>query len=997
MRIRLKQQRLIDILAQSHITQNHWAIKLGLSRGHLSDLVNGKHPYPSPKTRDKLLIGLGLTFDDLFEVDTDGDDWTYASSASFQAAMGDRYVVDRKVGQGGMGTVYLGRDVKLGRIVAVKVISPEVVSGIGTGEFLKEIRLAARLEHPNILTLLDSDEAAGYPYYIMRYVRGGSLRDLLLQRHRLSLSEALSIFKGVAAGLAEAHANRIIHCDVKPENILLAGNHAYVSDFGISRAVHAEVRAWGRRQELDSSAGTPAYVSPEQAAGEPNLDARTDVYSLACVLYEMLSGTPPFTGTNTLAIVTKRFTDDVPDLAEVVPTVPSGVSSAIRRGMSLDRARRFGSVEEFATTVVNAARNSVTVLSVFGVGWTRLRHAFHGGVSGRPKTAKGIRAMSVFMQDFRYALRSMARRPGQTVVLLATLAVGIGVNSAIFSIVNAVLLRPLPYPEPDRLLTIEEITDVGHGRAALTYPNFADVRDQTTTLAAIAAYAGGEEQVAGGIAPVRTDAYWVTEPFFRALGIAPLLGTVRVADADASSIPVVIGYGLWQSSFGGDVNVVGRRVTISGAEATITGVAPPGFSYPRGAEVWSPLDMDDMFGPSRTAHNVRSIARLAPNTALSSLRAELQGLSARLHDAYPDEIGENFTFAATPLHERLTGSSRGTVILLFSVVSVVLIIACVNIASILMSQAVARRKEIAIRRAVGAGTGRVVGQLLTESVTLGVAGAVLGLTMAVLSIRTLNARVPPSFLPSGPIALDWRVVGFTVLLGVGTGICFGLLPAIRAARGDSVEMLRTDGSEIVIGGRRLRLGGVFVVPQYAFSLAALIVAGLIVKSLITLSEVDPGFEASHLVTVGIQLPYASPSPYKDGERVIGFYQNLLERAGAVPGVSSVTLDVAPPLTGNCCLNGGAQIEGAAVDEWPFYPDWRVVGADYFRTMGIPLLRGRDFSARDGHEATPVVILNQRAATEMFGDADPLGRKIRLSSLDNHEDESDRWLNVIGVV
>ena len=247
MRVRLNQEKLLDVLSHSRLSQNHWAIKLGLSRGHLSDLANGRHPYPSPKTREKLLEGFGLTFEELFHVETDSREWSHASSASFQAALADRFIVDDEIGQGGMGTVYLARDVKHGRRVAIKVVSPEAVSGVGVEQFLKEIRKTAQLEHPHVLTLLDSGEAAGYPYYVMPYIRGGSLRDLLEKKQRLSLRETIDIVGGVAAALRHAHENRVVHCDVKPENILLSDGHAYLADFGVARAVHAEARAWKRR------------------------------------------------------------------------------------------------------------------------------------------------------------------------------------------------------------------------------------------------------------------------------------------------------------------------------------------------------------------------------------------------------------------------------------------------------------------------------------------------------------------------------------------------------------------------------------------------------------------------------------------------------------------------------------------------------------------------------------------------------------------------------
>jgi serine/threonine-protein kinase len=326
-------------MARSNLSQNHWAMKLGLSRGHWSDIVNGKHPYPSVKTRERILEVFKVDLAELFETEAGG--W---SDHHFQAAISDRYLIDRELGHGGMGTVYVARDVKLGRLVALKVVSPEAVSGIGIKQFLKEIRYSARLDHHHILPLHDAGEAGGYPYYVMPYVRGGSLRDLLNRKQRLAVAEATTIVGGVAAALSYAHENHVLHCDVKPANVLLSGEHAFVADFGISRAIHAEAFEWGKPTALDTSAGTPAYVSPEQAGGESDLDARSDVYSLACMTFEVLAGRAPFSGNNTMAVVAQRFTAEVPDLKRLAPDVPARVADTVKRGMSLDLERRPQSV-----------------------------------------------------------------------------------------------------------------------------------------------------------------------------------------------------------------------------------------------------------------------------------------------------------------------------------------------------------------------------------------------------------------------------------------------------------------------------------------------------------------------------------------------------------------------------------------------------------------------------------------------------------------------------
>ena len=307
MRIRLDSDHLRALIAESGLSQNHWALKLGLSKGHWSDIVNGKHPYPSAKTRELLLDVLAVPTDELFSVEHGTSPW-YGDA--FQKHMSERYVIDREVGHGGMGTVYVARDLKLGRLVALKVVSAEAVSGIGTKQFLKEVRFVARLEHPHILPLYDADIVDEHPYYIMPYIRGGSLRALLDERGHLPMAEAARIIRGVAAALDHAHERRVLHCDIKPANVLLNDDHALVADFGIARAIHKEALGGRPSGEVDRSAGTPAYVSPEQASGEVTLDARSDVFSLACLTYELLSGAAPFRGDTTLAVIAHALEGD---------------------------------------------------------------------------------------------------------------------------------------------------------------------------------------------------------------------------------------------------------------------------------------------------------------------------------------------------------------------------------------------------------------------------------------------------------------------------------------------------------------------------------------------------------------------------------------------------------------------------------------------------------------------------------------------------------------
>jgi serine/threonine protein kinase len=407
MRLRLKLARLREFLAASSISQNHWALKVGVSRGHWSEIVNGRHPFPSARTRVRMLDALGLPLDELFAVESGV---APADDLGFRRAIAERFIIDNELGQGGMGAVYLGRDVRHGRTIAVKVISPETVSGIGLDQFLREISTVAKLHHPNILPLYDSGEAAGHPYFVMPWVRGGSLRGRLTERVRLSAADVAHVAGGIAAALHHAHTERVLHCDVKPENVLLFDDHPYVMDFGIARKLHSEIGEWSLRDQLDLSAGTPAYVSPEQASGDPNLDARSDVYSMGCMVFEMLTGRPPFEGTSTQAIVSRRFIVPPPNVRDYAPDVPARVQSVLERAMSLPREQRQDSAALFARELHDAALHGSRVFAGAALAVTRsvgrLRRMLHLRAA-HPVGA----ALFDLVRDTKHAVRSLRRAP----------------------------------------------------------------------------------------------------------------------------------------------------------------------------------------------------------------------------------------------------------------------------------------------------------------------------------------------------------------------------------------------------------------------------------------------------------------------------------------------------------------------------------------------------------------------------------------------------------
>jgi putative ABC transport system permease protein len=589
--------------------------------------------------------------------------------------------------------------------------------------------------------------------------------------------------------------------------------------------------------------------------------------------------------------------------------------------------------------------------------------------------------METLLQDIRYGVRMLVHKPGVTVLAVIALALGIGASSAIFSVVNTVLLRPLPYANGNRLVMIwEQNRPRSRDRNVISPANFLDWREQNQVFQDMSAFYGSPYNLTGLGDPEEVTGMAASPNLFAVLGSHPQLGrTFTPEDGVAGKDNVaVLGYAFWQKHFGGDQNVVGRTFALDAETITVIGVMPEGFDFfvkensfiKKAPEFWLPL----VFSPRSRVRGGRSLSAigvLKPGVTFDQARAEMNALAARLEQQYPD-FNKGWGINLVPLHTQFAGDLKQPLMILLIAVGFVLLIACANVANLLMARSVARQKEFAIRAALGAGRLRVVRQLLTESLLLSLAGCVIGLLVARWGVDALLAISPRDLLSFTTVSIDKRVLGFALVLSVLTSVIFGLLPALEAARPNTNESLK-EGGRGTSAGRGHRVLNWFVVAQVALSLMLLIGAGLMIKSLIRLQSVEPGFEANNVLTVSIALPRAK---YAEAPKKIDFFQQLLARVRQLPGVRAAGAVSAPPFTG-----GGAATGFQIAEQPPLSAadkpttDVRVVDQDYFRTMNIPLLRGRAFSDREETRESHVAIISDALARQFFPNQDPIGKRI----------------------
>lgn len=577
-------------------------------------------------------------------------------------------------------------------------------------------------------------------------------------------------------------------------------------------------------------------------------------------------------------------------------------------------------------------------------------------------------------QDLRFGWRMLCRQPTFSLAAICALALGIGSTTLIFSVVNAVLLRPLPYGQADRLVRIEERHQ--HGTPSnVSYANFRDLGEQMTTLEQIAASRFWSANLSGnGAEPERVNSALVSANFFGALEMAPLMGRTFLPEEDQpDGVPVtVLSYKLWQRRYGGDPQIIGKSIQVSDVERTVIGVMPQSFQFPTNTELWTPLIANGDLRDNRRSHLLMVIARLKPGALLEQANAELAACARRIEQANPG-IDPNLSLGPTLLQERMVSGMRGALLALLAAVGCLLLIACANVANLLLARAAAREKEMAVRAALGAGRLRLLRQLMTESLLLAGLGGALGWAIVYWGVK-LIATLDPFALPRiNEVTVDGRVLGFALLATIGTGLLFGSAPALHLPQ-FSLQTALKEGGRNTAGTHRRRLRQTLVITEVALALVLLVGAGLLLNSFWRLLRVQHGFNPQNVVTFNL---FLSNTRYPDGARQVNFLQRVLERVTSLPGVQAAGMTTTVPLTGGPATD--FEIEGrppAIVGQEPL-ADIRITDQHYFRAMGIPLRAGRYFSERDSATAPRVMIVNETLARRYFPNENPVGRRLTM--------------------
>jgi putative ABC transport system permease protein len=607
------------------------------------------------------------------------------------------------------------------------------------------------------------------------------------------------------------------------------------------------------------------------------------------------------------------------------------------------------------------------------------------------REARGVSFLETLIQDLRYGVRIFLKSPGFAAAAVITLALGVGANTAFFSVVNGVLLRPLPYRDPSRLVVVSLLNRKSQETFPLCDADFLDWRAQNHAFTAVAAFSDNPFNITGSGAPEQILGDVVTAEFFSTLGVKPALGRTFLPNEDRPGSPrmVVLSYNLWQRRYASNPGVIGQAIVLNGSNYEVIGIMPPRFLPSPETELWTNLVMNPP--RFRGPYYLTGQARLKPGVTMEQARAELATIANRIEQQNP-LTNSNMSFRATPLKEAIVGDVRRALLVLLGAVAFVLLIASANVANLLLARAAVREKEVAIRAALGASRARLTRQLLTESMLLAAIGGLLGLLLARWGVQLLLQFGPGNLPRLEEIAIDGRVLGFTCLISLASGILFGLAPAVQSGRSDLNKSLKEGGRSAADGEGRSRVRSILVVAEIALSVVLLAGAGLMLKSFLRLQAVSPGVNPNHALTMQISLPRRQ---YHDDSQVISFYQHLLEKVQTLPGVESAGVGMSLPpnllqVTDYFTIEG----QPAVSERMLGLADLVFVSPDYFRALGVPLVKGRYFIAADRADTAKVAIVNQTLAHHYWPNENPIGKRLRTGG---PERPNNPWMEVVGVV
>jgi putative ABC transport system permease protein len=632
-------------------------------------------------------------------------------------------------------------------------------------------------------------------------------------------------------------------------------------------------------------------------------------------------------------------------------------------------------------------------------GLRRVRLEFGGldQVKEECRDERGTYLLETMVQDIRYGLRTLSKSPGFTAVALFTLALGIGANTAIFSVVYGVLLRPLPFEDPSRLVVLNETTPKV-GNVSVSYPNFLDWRAQNHSFAQMAAIHGINFNLGGVNQPENIDGQAITSNFLATMGVRPILGRGFDSSEDKpGAAPVaILSYSLWQSHFGADPNAIGRVITLDGRGFTIVGVLPADFRWTERTDLLEPFGVwaagDSGASQRGSRGDMLVVGRLATGVSLGQARAEMEGIAARLAQAYPGE-NDQFGVALSPVRESFTGNIRPAILVLFGAVVFVLFVACANIANLFLMRGAGRAREIALRIAIGASRGRIVRQILAESLIIASFGAAGGLGLAMVGIRGIVRLIPADTLMGANIGLNGAVLFFSGAIAILSMFLFGLGPALHSTRANVQTELKEGGKSASGSRRQNRWRSMLAGAEVGLALVLLAGAGLMGKSLYRLLSVNPGFEPDRVLKMNLTL---RTTQYKKDDAILNFWQQTLDGVRVLPGVQTAALGTALPLTDEH-RRSDITIEGMVLPKpgsFP-HPDVHIVSPGYVRTMGLRLLRGREFSDADRENALLVGVINASLAQRYFPNDDPVGKRFMFGR--PSPKEKPAWIEIIGVV